>query len=148
VRLAGVLTGDRQVAEELAAEAAARTLGVANRRQLDDLPAYSRRVLVNLVCGRYRRAAVERRHQHELLEVDRHQSPDPGEGIVIRDQLRTALFALPPRQRTVLVLRLYEDLSEAETAFVMKVPLGTVKSLTSRALNRLRTIVEEDAGAD
>ncbi|MER7284090.1 sigma-70 family RNA polymerase sigma factor, partial [Dactylosporangium sp. NPDC000244] len=55
-----------------------------------------------------------------------------------RDLLRRALAALPPRQRAAVVLRFYEDLSEHQAAAVLGCSLGTVKSLTSRGLQRLR----------
>ncbi len=65
--------------------------------------------------------------------------PDPGE----RDEPWEALGELPPRQRTASVLRFFEDLSEAETARVMRCPVGTVKSSVSGGLTRLRKEMTE-----
>jgi RNA polymerase sigma factor (sigma-70 family) len=63
-----------------------------------------------------------------------------------RDFLIRALAGLPPRQRTVLVLRYYNDLSEAEIADVLGCSVGTVKSQASRGLARLREVAVPDAG--
>lgn len=62
-----------------------------------------------------------------------------------RDHLWRLLFRLPARQRAVLVLRYYDDLSETAVAEVLDVPVGTVKSTTSRGLARLRQLMEEEA---
>jgi RNA polymerase sigma factor (sigma-70 family) len=69
---------------------------------------------------------------------DRHIQRDATEDLALHDALWTALSELPRRQRAMVVLRYYEDLSEAETANVLGVSVGTVKSTTSRALLKLR----------
>jgi RNA polymerase sigma factor (sigma-70 family) len=66
---------------------------------------------------------------------------DQADVVVERDFLVRALAGLPPRQRTVLVLRYYSDLSEAEIASVLRCSVGTVKSQASRGLARLREVV-------
>ena len=60
------------------------------------------------------------------------------EQVLLRDALRPALLSLPPRQRAVVALRYFEDLSEAQTAALLGCSVGTVKSSCSRALARLR----------
>ena len=70
-------------------------------------------------------------------------SPLPDLGA--RDEMWQALLRLPERQRTAIVLRYYEDLSEAQTADTMRCPQGTVKSLVSRGLDRLRQEMTRDA---
>jgi RNA polymerase sigma-70 factor (sigma-E family) len=130
-----LLTGSRTQAEELAQEALVRTWW---RWQLVGRPAdpasYARRVLVNQHRSLRRRAAVQAR----WLARSR-----PEELVVPADQERAmvlwqAVRALPPRQRAVLVLRFHQDLTEAEVARLLGLPLGTVKSLGHRALARLR----------
>jgi RNA polymerase sigma factor (sigma-70 family) len=69
---------------------------------------------------------------------DRPSGRDAAADHDLHDALWTALAGLPQRQRAMVVLRYYEDLSEAETAHVMDVSVGTVKSATSRALAKLR----------
>jgi RNA polymerase sigma factor (sigma-70 family) len=66
--------------------------------------------------------------------------PDATEALDLRDALSQALARLPPRQRTVLVLRYWEHLTEAETADALGCSVGTVKSTTSRGLARLREL--------
>jgi RNA polymerase sigma factor (sigma-70 family) len=68
---------------------------------------------------------------------------DPGDRVATRETLRQALLKLTPSQRAVLVLRFYEDRSEAETAEVLGVSAGTVKSQTARALDRIRAVAPE-----
>ena len=65
---------------------------------------------------------------------------DQADAVAERDFLLRALAGLPPRQRTVLVLRYYNDLSEAEIAGVLGCSVGTVKSQASRGLARLREV--------
>jgi RNA polymerase sigma factor (sigma-70 family) len=72
---------------------------------------------------------------------------DPGDARAERDRLVRALAQLPPRQRAVVVLRWFEDLSEARTAEVLGCSTGTVKSQSSRAMHRLRHLLDETADA-
>jgi RNA polymerase sigma factor (sigma-70 family) len=64
-----------------------------------------------------------------------------------RERLRHALLAVPRRQRAALVLRFYDDLSEAETARIMGCSVGTVKSQTAKGLARLRAVLDQEGGA-
>jgi RNA polymerase sigma factor (sigma-70 family) len=101
--------------------------------------AYARRILVNLALSGSERRARRRR---ELTGEAPPERPDlalhtDGGAIAEHDELLSALAALPPRQRTALVLRYFLDLPEAEVATAMKCSLGTVKSTASRGLARL-----------
>jgi RNA polymerase sigma-70 factor (sigma-E family) len=127
-----LLTGDRAEAEELAQEALVRLWWRWLVRRPDDPARYVRRVLVNRRRSLLRRAAVEARVLARLEPVP----PPPGDEDAM--VLWAAVQALPARQRAVLVLRFHEDLTEAEVARLLGLPLGTVKSLGHRALTRLR----------
>jgi RNA polymerase sigma factor (sigma-70 family) len=70
---------------------------------------------------------------------------DQADAVAERDFLIRALAGLPPRQRTVLVLRYYNDLSEVEIAGMLGCSVGTVKSQASRGLARLREVAVPDA---
>lgn len=94
---------------------------------------YLRRSLLNLWKNHVRRQALERRHG----VVSETPPPDVA-SIEDRDMLWQAVARLPEKQRACLVLRYYEDLSEKETARLMGVTVGTVKSHTARAIARLR----------
>jgi RNA polymerase sigma-70 factor (sigma-E family) len=129
-----LLTGSRAEGEELAQEALVR---IWWRWRLGRRPAdparYARRVLVNRQRSLLRRAAVEAR---SLARAQPAEVPPAGtERAMV---LWEAVQALPPRQRAVLVLRYREDLTEAEVARLLGVPVGTVKSASHRALARLR----------
>lgn len=142
LRTAFLLTGDRGDAEDLLQEALARLAGAWHRVERQGaVDAYVRRTMVNLRTSRWRRRRVA------TVLTDTTALPavvgvarvaDPAAAVVERDALWTALLGLPPRMRAVLVLRFYEDLSEADAAGVLQCSVGTVKSQTSRALARLR----------
>jgi RNA polymerase sigma-70 factor (sigma-E family) len=130
-----LLTGDRGQAEELAQDALVRTY---RRWALvgppDDPASFARRVLINRHRSLLRRGVVEAR-QLLRLRADAQPVVDQPEDAMA---MWTAVRQLPPRQRAVIVLRYYEDLSELEVARLLGLPLGTVKSLGRRGLGRLR----------
>lgn len=138
-RLAYLLTGDLDSAEDLLQTAYAKALPRWSRIRTYDQPeAYMRRVLVN------GRTSLWRRTRGREVLTDRvpdRPAPDGATGHAEADDLRRALRALPDRQRAAVVLRFWCDLSEQETAAVMGVSVGTVKSHTSRGLARLRELL-------
>ena len=98
---------------------------------------YVQRILANASNDRWRQAA--RRRERPLHPGDADPpAPDQSNAVAERDFLMRALATLPPRQRTVLVLRYFNDLSEAEIADALGCSVGTVKSHASRGLARLR----------
>ena len=130
-----LLTGDWAQAEELAQDALVRTWWAWSRIRRHERPAaYARKVLVNRHRSLLRRAVLETRHARGSRTEEGYQ-PDLGEDGLV---LWAAVRRLPARQRAVLVLRYHEDLPEAEVARLLRLPLGTVKSLTHRGLARLR----------
>jgi RNA polymerase sigma-70 factor (sigma-E family) len=142
LRLSRMLVGDRVLAEDIAAESVARLLAARRRVQVDNADAYLRRIVVNLIVGRQRRFATERKFRHRFASPS--SANDSGDEVVGRDVLARALDQLPPRQRAVLVLRYYEDLSETSVAELLKIPIGTVKSTASRGLDDLRRLLAEE----
>jgi RNA polymerase sigma-70 factor (sigma-E family) len=137
LRTAYLLTGNRADAEDLLQTALAKTYLAWDRiREQEALDGYVRRVMVNTQTSWWRRRRVDEYATDELPE--RGTGRDAGEDLALHDALWSALAALPKRQRAMVVLRYYEDLSEAETAHVLGVSVGTVKSTTSRALAKLR----------
>lgn len=137
LRLAVLLTGDRSQAEELLQDSLVRMYERWRKlSRLDDLHAYLRRALVNNHTSNWRR----RRRESLVAEVpDRvaagRAGPDP--------EVRQALMALPAGQRAVVVLRLYEDLSERQAADALGCSIGNIKSQYARALDKLRSLVRE-----
>ena len=131
-----LLTGSTAEGEELAQEALVRMwwrwrLG----RRPADPSRYARRVLVNRRRSLLRRAATEARSLARARPEEVVVRPAESERSLV---LWEAVQALPPRQRAVVVLRYKEDLSEAEVARLLGLPLGTVKSAGHRAMARLR----------
>jgi RNA polymerase sigma-70 factor (sigma-E family) len=144
VRLAYGLTGDAGHAEDVAQDAFARAYASWGRvRRAGDPQAYVRRIVIN----EYRRRFRKQRVAEELPGV----LPDAGTvppGPEERSALLDALRSLGPRQRAVIVLRYWMDLSEAETAAALNCSRGTVKSQASRGLATLRrvtSVVEGEA---
>jgi RNA polymerase sigma-70 factor (sigma-E family) len=103
----------------------------------DEPERYVRRILANAAADRWRRLA-RRPEQPMPAGYSDPAVPDRTAEIADRDYLLRALAALPPRQRTVLVLRYFDDMSEAETAKMLDCSLGTVKAHAARGLARLR----------
>ena len=139
LRFCVLLTGRRDVAEDLAQEAFVRLAGVIDGLDREAVGPYVRRIAVNLWKNRLRRLALEWRHR-----ASQEQPPAPAVSVEDRDELMTAIRRLPVRQRACLVLRYYEDLSERETAATLGCSVGTVKSSTSRGLARLRKELSDE----
>ena len=144
-RLAVLLTRDHDEALDAAAEAVAKIWPRWMRGELDDPVAYVRQTVLNEVRGRARRRGVEQRWWDRWAREERTVVlPRFVDQIVDRASLLQALDQLPAGQRTVVVLRYYEDLSEADTAAVLGTSVGSVKSQASRGLARLRQLMGEE----
>ncbi len=146
-RLALLITGgDRALSEDVVGQAFLATLPRWRKGAVADPTSYLRRAVVNQANGVFRRRRTERRGALGMAWA--RQEMVSGEGAIDdRDVLWTALGTLPPRQRSAVVLRYYEDLSESETARVLGVSVGTVKSQTARGLVKLRDALGEiDSG--
>lgn len=142
LRTAVLLTGDHHRAEDLVQEALTQ-VAVRWRRLRDQSPeAYARQVIVRGNISWWRK------HRRELVDGVERVVPVPsGEPAVDRRLLLDhALAALTPRQRAVVVLRYFDDLSERDTAEALGVSVGTVKSQTHLALRRMREAEPELAG--
>ncbi|MDG4803064.1 SigE family RNA polymerase sigma factor [Micromonospora sp. WMMD980] len=143
LRTAYLLAGDWATAEDLLQTALTKTyLAWKRLGGIDAIEPYARRVLVNTSTSWWRR----RWHGERPTEVlPERAGVDEIEHQLDRDALWRHLRALPARQRAVLVLRFYEDMSEAQTAALLEISPGTVKSQTSRALNTLRRRLGSEA---
>jgi RNA polymerase sigma-70 factor (sigma-E family) len=134
LRTAYLLTHDWAMAEDLLQTSLVKAWGVWRRIDADPEP-YVRRILINTYATWWRRRWTGERPTDALPEStvdDQNASYDD------RDEVWRALGRLPRRQRAVLVLRYFEDLTEAETADILGISVGTVKSQASKALARLR----------
>ena len=146
LRTAYLLTGDRHTAEDLVQTTLAKLyLSWDKVQKWESVDGYVRRILVNQHNSLWRRAWKRR-------EISTDELPDLSSGTdehvhahTDQAEQRTAMWefvqSLPRRQRAVIVLRYYEDLSEAETAEILGVAVGTVKSQASRALASMRARV-------
>ena len=138
LRFAVVLTGDHHRAEDLVQEALTK-VALRWRRLHDQNPlAYARQVMVHDNISWWRRQRRE-----SVQEVDPAPMPSGDASAGRRVDLQRALSRLTPRQRAVVALRFYADLSELQTADLMGVSVGTVKSQTHLALKRLREAAPE-----
>ncbi|MGW7824830.1 SigE family RNA polymerase sigma factor [Streptomyces puniciscabiei] len=153
LRTAFLLTGDLHHAEDLLQTAYERTARHWRRvSRGGDPEAYTRKILTNLAIDRGRK----RRRGHdqpvgapedvELLARVESGTAGFEEAHALGDLLDGALAQLPPRQRAVVVLRYWCDLSEQEIAHILGVTAGTVKSQASRALATLRGLVDHRTG--
>ncbi|MFC7545157.1 SigE family RNA polymerase sigma factor [Plantactinospora sp. GCM10030261] len=136
LRTAYLLAGDWATAEDLLQTALTKTyLAWKRLGGIEAVEPYARRVLVNTATSWWRRRWHGERPTESLPE---RPAPDQIDQQLERDALWRHVQQLPVRQRAVLVLRFYEDMSEAQTAELLNISTGTVKSQTSRALTTLR----------
>lgn len=149
LRLAYLTCGSHHEAEDVLQTALERAYRAWPRLRADTDPEpYVRRVIVNLAISRARRRRILR-----IIPVgDVPETPvsAAASGVELRQVLSGALRALPPRQRAVMVLRFWEDLTEAQTADVLGCSVGTVKSQAAKALAKLRAtvVMEEEVSSD
>jgi RNA polymerase sigma-70 factor (sigma-E family) len=142
VGLARLLLDDGDAAEEVVQEAFARlAVGRSRLRDPDRAPAYLRSTVVNLARGRLRRRAVARRHP-EPAPVPVGGADEFAVRADARRRVLDAVRSLPRRQREVLVLRYYLDLSEREIADSLGISAGSVKTHASRGLAALGPVLE------
>lgn len=140
LRTAVLLAGSRDAGQDLLQAALERLL--RRWRGFDGDPeGYLRRTLYNLAADGFRRQGRLQR-KLLLLRAGTPPLPDPIAAVDLRDALVRMLLQLPPRQRAVLVLRYWEQLTEAETAALLGWPEGTVKSAASRGLRHLRELAD------
>lgn len=134
LRTAYLLTRDWALAEDLLQTSLVKAWSAWRRIDTDPEP-YVRRILVNTYATWWRRRW---RGEQPAAELPEPAGSEPHLAVDARDEVWRALGRLPRRQRAVLVLRYFEDLSEAQIAEVMGVSVGTVKSQAAKALARLR----------
>jgi RNA polymerase sigma-70 factor (sigma-E family) len=133
-RTAYLLTGDAHLAEDLVQTALFKAARSWHRIQGDAEP-YVRRILYTQNISWWRSRRHVREHQ-----LGAYAAPAPHRDTDLRLTLEQALARLTTRQRTVLVLRYFEDLTETQTAAMLGIGAGTVKSISRQALTRLRTL--------
>ena len=143
VRLAYGLTGDLGHAEDVAQAAFARAYASWSRvSRTGDPDAYVRRIVINENNSRFRRRRVKESLVDAVPEPVGTWTADTADALGDSEALMRALRRLGPRQRAVIVLRYWMDMSEAETAAALNCSIGTVKSQASRALATLRGCAE------
>ncbi|GAB3766254.1 RNA polymerase sigma-70 factor (sigma-E family) [Nocardioides ginsengisegetis] len=136
LRTAYLVAGDHQLAQDLLQEALVKTLLAWPRlHDRDNLEAYTRRIIVTTSISWRRRRSFHERPTEALPE---RPGTDPTQALVDHEAVIAALRALAPRQRAAIVLRYYQDLTEAQTAEAMGCSIGAVKSQVSVGLTRLR----------
>jgi RNA polymerase sigma-70 factor (sigma-E family) len=143
LRFAYLLTSDHHPAEDLVQTALAKTYLTWNRlRDRGAIDAYVRRIIINENTSMWRRAWRRNERTSDTVPdsgVDDRDGAD-------RDAMWRVVQTLPTKQRAAVVLRYYEDLSEADTAAVLGCSIGNVKSQTSRAIAAMRATLTADPG--
>ena len=141
-RCAYLMVGDVGLAQDLVQEALTKTYVAWPRlRDTANAEAYTRKAITTTAIGWFRRRSWSER------PTDRHDDgsrPGHEDHVAERDWLWAALLELPVRQRAAMVLRYYEDLTEAQTAEALGCAVGTVKSQVSAALSKLRERLGDD----
>jgi RNA polymerase sigma-70 factor (sigma-E family) len=142
LRSAWLLTADRYAAEDLLQEVLVRVYfkwdSIHGHRE-----AYARRALVRHAINRFRYR--QRRPESATSPGREPRTPDIAECVALQRSVVAGLRTLPPRQRAAVVLRYFEDLSEADAAEVLGCTRGTVRAQASRGLAKLRAVLLDDA---
>lgn len=134
LRLAYLLTADRELAQDLVHDAFVRLFArYRDLRDPDQFEAYLRKTIVNLSKDQRRKKAIERAYIAREKRPEAVANPDGSD-----EDLRAALMKLPRRQRAAVALRYLEDLSEQQTAEAMDTSVAAVKALTQRGAASLR----------
>jgi len=142
LRIAFLLSGDHGVAEDVVADAFVKAYPHLTRGRVADPGAYLRQAVVNGFRRKLGRRVLERRERARHLRVV--WTSEFEDDSLERRRLLDALAQLTLRQRSVVVLRFFDDRSEAETAAVLGISPGSVKTHSHRALTQLRTILQEE----
>ena len=142
-RTAWLLTGDEHLAEDLVQTALVKAWPKWDRVGSDGFEPYVRRILVTTYSAWWRRRWNGERPTAALPD---RAGIDEASAVVRRQDLLGALAALPRGQRAVVVLRWFEDLTEAQTAAALDCSVGTVKSQSSRAMASLRAALADPEG--
>lgn len=141
-RTAHLLTGDVHAAQDLVQTTLAKLyLGWDRIRHADNIDAYARKTLVNEFRTVWRRPV--RRAEQVVEAVPDRPAPEPPTYDGSSEAVWRFVCSLPPKQRAVIVLRFYEQLTEAEIADLMGIAVGTVKSQSSRAIAALRAALPD-----
>ena len=139
LRLCALLLGRREGAEDLMQESFVRLAPKVSSLDPEIVWPYLRRIAVNLANDRFRRLALDvRTRRTATVQVE---TPDLG----VAHELWEVVRRLPARQRACVVLRYYEDMTERQIAEALGCSPGTVKSSTSRAMDRLRKELGDEA---
>jgi RNA polymerase sigma-70 factor (sigma-E family) len=140
IRLAFLLTGDRALAEDLVQDSFVRLIGrLRHLREPNAFGAYLRRTIVNLATSHFRHQRVERAYLERVATAPTSVANVSDE---LDEWMHRVLLGLPERQRAAIVLRFYEDLSDVQTAEILRCSAGTVRSLVSRAMKTIREELE------
>jgi RNA polymerase sigma-70 factor (sigma-E family) len=142
-RAAYLMVGDHALAEDLLQEALTKTYVAWPRlRDINNAEAYTRKAITTTAISWWRRKSWQNEKPRD--DVPELSSAEHGDQVAQRDWLWNELQALAPKQRAAIVLRYYEDLTEAQTAAALGVSVGTVKSQVSDALKKLRAKLGPD----
>jgi RNA polymerase sigma-70 factor (sigma-E family) len=142
-RAAYLMVGDHALAEDLLQEALTKTyVAWPKLRDINNAEAYTRKAITTTAISWWRRKAWQ--NEKPRGEIPERPYAEHSEQVTQREWLWSELQSLAPRQRAAIVLRFYEDLTEAQTAEAMGVTVGTVKSTVSDALKNLRARLGPD----
>ncbi|KRC48761.1 MULTISPECIES: SigE family RNA polymerase sigma factor [unclassified Nocardioides] len=146
-RAAYLMVGDVGLAQDLVQEALTKTYVAWPRlRNPQAAESYTRKAITTTAITWFRKRSWNAEKVAETLPE--RAEAGHADALVARRTLLDALAQLPPRQRAVIVLRYYEDLTERQAAEVLGCAVGTVKSQASAALNRLRDLMGDDLDID
>lgn len=146
LRVTYAVTGDIQRAEDALQAAFAQAFAAWGKVSRADNPAaYVRKIALNAALAQERKAYRRRETVSDSLHEPESNRSRDDDVVALRDEVWTAVRSLPARQRAVVVLRYYEDLTERQIAEVLDCRPGTVKSQAAAALSTLRTLLHEPA---